>query len=46
MKEIRRVYKAQKKQNFRQHIAMVGVASALLGALFTALDQLRRVEKG
>ena len=45
MKEIRQVYKAQKKKGLRNHFAMMGVAAALLGALMTAVDQLQRMKK-
>lgn len=45
MKEIRQVYIAQKKKGLRNHFAMIGVATALLGALVAALDQLRQPQK-
>lgn len=44
MKEIRRVYLNQKKKNLRNHFAMVGAATALLGALVAALDQLHQIK--
>ena len=45
MKEIRQVYIAQKKKGLRNHFAMIGVATALLGALAAALDKLRQPQK-
>ena len=45
MKEIRQVYIAPKKKGLRNHFAMIGVATALLGALAAALDQLRQPQK-
>ena len=45
MKEIRKVYVAQKKKGLRNHLAMVGAAAALLGALASAADQLLQMKK-
>jgi hypothetical protein len=45
MKEIRQVYAAQKKKGLRNHFAMVGAATALLGALVAAVDQLLQMKK-
>ena len=45
MKEIRQVYVAQKKKGLRNHFAMVGAATALLGALAAAVDQLLQMKK-
>ena len=44
MKELRKVYAAQKKKELRNHFAMAGAAAALLGALAAALDQLRQLK--
>ena len=43
MKEIRTVYVAQKKKGLKDHFAMIGVATALLGALVAAMDQLNKM---
>ncbi len=45
MKELRQVYVAQKKKGLRNHFAMVGAATALLGALVAAMDQLWQTKK-
>ena len=45
MKEIRQVYVAQKKKGLCKHFAMVGAATALLGALVAAVDQLLQMKK-
>jgi len=45
MKEIRKVYVTQKKKVLRNHLAMTGVATALLGALAAAIDQLWQTGK-
>ncbi len=45
MKEIRQVYAVQKKKGLRSHFAMVAAAAALLGALATAIEQLRELKK-
>ncbi len=45
MKEIRQVYVAQKKKEFRNHFMLIGVAVALLGALAAAVSQLERLRK-
>lgn len=45
MKEIRKVYIAQKKKGLFNHFAMVGAATALLGALATAIDQLLQIKQ-
>ena len=45
MKEIRQVYVAQKGKGLRNHFAMVAVAMALLGALATAIEQLKQTKR-
>lgn len=42
MKEIRQAYVLQKKKRLSNHLSMIGVATALLGALAVAREQLHQ----
>ena len=45
MKEIRQIYLAQKKQDVRDHFALVRLAAALLGSLAAITGNLERLRK-
>ena len=45
MKELRQIYLAQKKKEACDHVRLVGVAAALLGALAAITGNLERLRK-